>query len=335
MKIEGIPDSFYEKEIGEHKIIAILNSGAKLHGTERESSDKDYMGLYIPSVRSLYLENDKGVITFNSNKENKNLSSDIDLKLLSVFEFFKKLEAADNNSVDMLFALKDKSNYLFGYENKIVKYLRENIEHLFIPNYYGMKGFAISQVERYEIKFERYNSLKKIIPILKKLPPENELLMYIETITKIIKENNLRKIFFKEKNSRHYLSIVDKLFDITFKVGYILNECEKALSKYGDRVVNNKEGSDFKAYSHALRSLLESKELIETNDLKFPLKDRSYLKDIKEGKIDKEEVSDKIKSLNLFIENYMKSNKSNILNANKKIQYFVKEDIVNLILEDK
>jgi len=49
--------------------------------------------------------------------------------------------------------------------------------------------------------------------------------------------------------------------------------------------------------SHSLRALLEAKEIEETGHLSFPLKDAELLRDIKEGKIEREEVERLIEDL--------------------------------------
>ena len=61
--------------------------------------------------------------------------------------------------------------------------------------------------------------------------------------------------------------------------------------------INSKDEVDWKAMSHALRVSLEIKELLLTGNITFPLKDKEMLLDIKQGKIDKTEVAEKISNL--------------------------------------
>jgi hypothetical protein len=52
-----------------------------------------------------------------------------------------------------------------------------------------------------------------------------------------------------------------------------------------------------KALSHSLRIAEEVKELLETEFIKFPLKNANYIREIKEGKHNIEEVIDKVSDI--------------------------------------
>ncbi len=56
---------------------------------------------------------------------------------------------------------------------------------------------------------------------------------------------------------------------------------------YGERVRRVKEGRiEFKSLAHAFRAALQCREIVDTGDLKFPLKDADWLRDLRLGKID-------------------------------------------------
>ena len=59
-----------------------------------------------------------------------------------------------------------------------------------------------------------------------------------------------------------------------------LKELKKSLEE------RKKSYPDFKALSHALRAGLQLKEIYETGDLQYPLKDRDFLLAVKQGKLD-------------------------------------------------
>jgi len=56
--------------------------------------------------------------------------------------------------------------------------------------------------------------------------------------------------------------------------------------EYGDRAkkAEKNKGIDWKAVSHAIRAGLQLKELINTNNIIYPLKDREFIRDVKLGK---------------------------------------------------
>lgn len=66
---------------------------------------------------------------------------------------------------------------------------------------------------------------------------------------------------------------------------------EKINKEYtSQRTKDAADGNDWKALSHALRALLEVKELLSFGTINFPLKDSQFLLDVKLGKIDRDTV---------------------------------------------
>lgn len=66
-----------------------------------------------------------------------------------------------------------------------------------------------------------------------------------------------------------------------FKKWLIVN-----IDKYGERIHKSSDlgNIDNKSLSHSFRAGLQLKEIYETGDLKFPLKDAEFIKNIKYGK---------------------------------------------------
>ena len=79
----------------------------------------------------------------------------------------------------------------------------------------------------------------------------------------------------------------------------------------------NKSFADWKAISHAVRCVLQTKELLITKKIQFPLKEREYIKCIKEGKEEFSLVMEKLDFLILEVNDILDS--TNIKNSfNKK-----------------
>lgn len=319
-----IEESINKLKIEKHSLIVLLNSGSSLHGTAHEQSDSDFIGLFYPSLESLVLKENIREIEFKTNKENSNSNLDIDIKLISIYEFFDKLENGDINCIDLLFSLFSEKNIVKNEDLELVNILKKNVNELFIPNYFGMIGFAIKQVSRYTSKGENFNELESIINELEKFNSKTPL----KSIINSVDLNKFEKVCLVERNEKTYLSVLGRLFDLHFKQKYILSELKKVKGLYGSRVIKNAKGIDFKAYSHALRTLFEVKEVIETGKINFPLKESSYLKDIKLGKIeDTSELTKEIFELHSEIENFM-SNEKALENAHRKIDKNLKNDII-------
>lgn len=329
-------ENVFNEVIKEGHTIAIINhSGSYLHGTNHEKSDHDFFGIYYPSLESIINKEDKNELVFKTSNTVNN-EFDIDLKLISIYDYFNRLEKGDLNSIDFLFSLKNKQNIVFTNNDFLRNYLINNKNDLFVPNYYAMIGYAIKQVDTYTEKGIKFNELEKIINYLNSKPKKTTLKTIVsdnvhEFNSFIEKLKNI-KIVMKPQD-KNYLSVVDHLFDLNFKVEYVLKEILKIKDGYGSRVQKNKEGIDFKAYSHAIRSFIEVEQLINFNELDFPFTgDKKYLlKDIKAGLIDINELNDMISRDHAFVNNYMKTNELAITNANKKIDKHFLKDILKKI----
>lgn len=314
-------DNVFNEVFNEGHIIAIINySGSYLHGTNHEKSDYDFFGIYYPSLESIVNKEDKNELVFKTSSTTNN-EFDIDLKLISIYDYFNRLEKGDLNSIDFLFSLKNSSNTIYSNNDFLKNYLLENINELFVPNYYAMIGYAIKQVSSYTEKGIKFKELEKLINYLETKPNKKTISSLFADSDLNLFISNLKNIKVVLKEEKHYLSVVDHLFDFNFKVEYILKEIIKIKESYGSRVQKNKEGIDFKAYSHAIRSFIEVKNLINFNELEFPFKgDKKYLlKDIKSGLIDINELNEMIANDHAFVNNYMRTNESAVRNANKKI----------------
>jgi len=95
-----------------------------------------------------------------------------------------------------------------------------------------------------------------------------------------------------------YLEVLGKKFAPTVTLEYLQAKLIDMQEQYGDRARKAVDNIDWKALSHALRVVLEVRELLSTNFIKFPLRDRVYLKYIKVGELP---VDDVIASLEMYI----------------------------------
>jgi hypothetical protein len=79
-----------------------------------------------------------------------------------------------------------------------------------------------------------------------------------------------------------------KTLQETIKVGYAKGMVQTFMDNYGDRArkAAHNEEVDWKAMSHALRAALQLEEIYLTGDLKYPLKDATYLTKVKQGLLD-------------------------------------------------
>ena len=90
----------------------------------------------------------------------------------------------------------------------------------------------------------------------------------------------------EEKSNMLIYEVAGRKFQETAKIDYVLECLYKIEENYGERAkqASTNDNLDWKAISHAFRAGYQLKEIYETGDLKFPLKDAQFLKDVKYGK---------------------------------------------------
>lgn len=93
---------------------------------------------------------------------------------------------------------------------------------------------------------------------------------------------------FDDRTKLRMYEICGKKFQETVTIEYVKFWLIKFFNSYGERVKLAKENKniDFKSLSHAVRAALQLIEIYTTNDLKYPLKEKQLLIDIKNGKLD-------------------------------------------------
>lgn len=82
--------------------------------------------------------------------------------------------------------------------------------------------------------------------------------------------------------------VCGKTFQESSSVGYVLPIINKFYDDYGHRarLAAENKNIDWKAISHALRAAIQTKEILTTGTINFPLKDAPFLLDVKSGRLD-------------------------------------------------
>lgn len=270
------------------ELIYLSHFGSKLYGTDRENSDTDIKGIYVSSLESLILKKDKNQVTYTSGKKNeKNSKDDIDITLYSLHYFLELLQKGETGALDLLFSMYRKETIVYSQN---INYIKNNKNLLISKNSHAFVGYALGQASKYGIKGSR---LGDIMRFRKALDSLNDIM---EINTYNLELSEFKYIQYQEKDGIKYLSVLGKLFAPHFTVKYIKERCDSIINSYGDRSKDSLQGVDWKALSHALRVILEMKELAENKFITFPLPDAMFIKNIKSGNETLEVVLDKIRN---------------------------------------
>lgn len=291
------------------KIIVKSIFGSQLYGTNSENSDTDVKGIYLPSLEDCLLNQISNTINTTSKeiKSAKNTKDDIDTEIFSL-QYFMRL--ALNGEMIVLDLLHTPENMLIETSSIWMK-LRNMRSEFYSKNLFGYLGYIRKQTARYCVKGERLKAMKEVLNILSndKLIKQNYKLnklwdkLPINEYCQFVQNDN-------EKRFEQY-QCCGKLLQPTMSCEYAYNIVKEMYNSYGERAkqAEANEGIDWKAVSHAFRVGLQLKEIYETGDLKYPLKDRDFIKDVKYGKFHykNDKIGEKLDDLLLEVEKLSKN----------------------------
>lgn len=272
-------------------------------------------------------------------KETKEIK--VDVKIFSLQKFIKLCSKADTNALDLLFSYNSKfEKYLpeIYIENetkyKLIEYIYEYANLLIDTSRLESPiTYAYKQAEKYSLKGTRLNSLRYVLEEAKKLSlrPVAKPLDYHtvgELTTDFLKldGNNLRIDELDNKGKiEKYLFVCGVQHQFNLDLDVFIERIEEKINKEytSQRTKDAIDGNDWKALSHALRILSQIKELYETGDIKFPLKNKEFILKVKLGQVSREEVN-----------KIFDSDMSNILDMVKedKLQWRYNEEFWNKFL---
>lgn len=295
-----------DRELIEKLKIYHCGVGSKTYGTDIETSDDDFSGIFI-APKEYYLGLSKVEIadfSFVSKLANgKNASDAVDF---SLYELRKFITLAMDNNPNILEHLYVPLNRVI-FINSLGQKLR-NARDLF--PYKGLKqkflGYAFSQKHKMLIKTDNYTNLNAFNAWLEENVIESNSTESREG--KFLSSNLLAE--FRDrcvpgiKFFEHHAAVGDMNISLTDKLTKVRNKVKLRLSKVGNREeLYTKYGYDTKFGMHLVRLMLEGKELLVTGKLEYPLKEREMLLDIRSGKWKREHIIEYSEQLEAEIEN--------------------------------
>jgi hypothetical protein len=290
--------------------------GSYLYGTNSESSDKDYKGVFLPNLNDLILgKAPKHYTSTTGSSEERNSADDVDETYYSLQYFLELAAKGDTNAIDILFAYTNYEAVIIDTPiwNKII----ENIDKILTKNVKAYLGYCKSQCIKYSIKGDKlknYSTFEKfcekylhekdadgaLITLLDALEFEFNTHQYPKLISNCIPEPGAErnKIAFGEtskfnfgdhcyfetaQNKESYITISDVKFQLNDSIKSAYHKVQKVIVSYGKRAeaAANENGVDWKAISHCVRVLLQVEQLLTENKIIFPLINADFVKSIK------------------------------------------------------
>lgn len=275
------------------KIIFKCLTGSRLYGVNNQDSDFDYKGVYLLPLNERNKKKKSSAI-------NRKLSNTESIELFHFEAFLNLIKEGQTVPFEMLFCpdeFKLESSPL--WEKIIIN--RNKLIHKNITAFYGM---ALKQSLRYSEKGKRIQSLLAFKSFLdrhgyglKLKEIENDVLHFIkESSFESYRGNKLISYLEKVTNigNEKFIVVYDIKFGFNHRIEDMIKIINNKLAQYGDRSIASfrNDSTDYKSLSHCVRIYCEAKELLLDHKITLPLKekDRDLVKEIKDGKMSREEI---------------------------------------------
>jgi len=262
-----------------------MKVGSHLYGTSTPESDVDFCGVFV-APKEFYLglskveEVDLSIVSKRENGRND--KDAVDRKFYELRKFVSLAMMNNPNITEMLFIDPERAVFMNAMGRRLV----EN-RHLF--PYKGcferFMGYAVSQKKKMVVKRDNMLDIVQAIEFFDRVPDPQHL--YVIEFQEQLKDQNSR---FRDTGTHFNIGDMSIQKNDTIKQALrkLNDRREKFSSRFDDYV--SKTGYDTKFASHLIRLLIEGKELLETGELLFPLKEAQLILDIKNGKYQVEEI---------------------------------------------
>lgn len=323
------------------EVLYCTEVGSKLFGTNHSESDSDYRFLYLPNKEDMLLELDVDHIKVGKDTKEKNTKEDVDFDGWSVQKWFKLLQKGETNSLNMLFSMFNEST-IIEEDKTFTNVVRAYYLAFLNSNMKSFMGYALSQTKKFGIKGARYGELDGFVKWLDAYDVDRsaKLSTYFPRLKSVFYDCKYIKFVMAPgpKNSGNqedieYISVLGKLFEGNIKFDDFKERINLQYSQFGNRtkaVAETVSKTDFKALSHSYLIAKEMLELVQTNFIKYPLKDAEYILRIKRGEIEPEEVVNQIEEIlaqvDIELERSNLPEKSNVGFMNRLVLDLYKEE---------
>lgn len=274
-------------------IIVKMIYGSQLYGLELPTSDKDYKGVFFPTLNDILLGKIQKCISENIKNSIgvKNEQDDIDSEFYSLHNFINM--CCDGNTIvlDMLHAPKEMLLVNTPlWENIVSK------RHMFYTKRLNSYlGYARSQVSKYGKKGDRLNSA---LMVKNNLLIRSQVFMY-SIWDSLYTDENVKFVEIESLTGKEeFYEVCGRKIQRSIPIKSAIEIVDNIIKKYGERSKNSLDGTDWKAVTHAVRACFQLKELYSEGTITFPLKEKNLLMKIKTGQLDFEnEVSPLLENL--------------------------------------
>lgn len=303
------------------RLIYLSQYGSHLYGLNTENSDLDFRGIYIPNLDDIILgkaqdeinteielhkiTNSDGGVYYKTESPSCIVNTcrvetiKVDIKIFSLQKFIKLCSKADTNALDLLFSVNSDipkwyqgtASDFFDTDVIIADLYRNRDKLINIDKLESPVTYAFKQATKYGIKGNRRAKLLYVLDrckFLSDIHNVEDLIPFIKLDDKYLKIDTLDNKGTLEK----YLNVCGVQHQFNLSIERFKQRIQDKIDKEytSQRTIDACDGNDWKALSHALRVLFEIKELLETGNITFPCEQRTFLLDVKLGKVSRQDI---------------------------------------------
>lgn len=257
--------------------------GSHLYGTNTPNSDLDKKGILLPSKEVCFLNKIPKCFHNNTKTDSsgKNTKDDIDEEIYSLQYFFQLAQQGEMCVIDMLHS----PEHCIIETSDTWKEIQNNKQRFYSKNLRSYMGYVKTQTAKYGIKGSRIASIENVLNVLSGIDGYKKVSEIWNQLPTDEYSYPCKQIVNPKSPELKHYECCGKMITETVTVDYARDILKRIYDGYGARAQLAKESSgiDWKAVSHAFRACYQIKEILETNDLKFPLKQAPELIKIKTG----------------------------------------------------
>ena len=295
VKLTEAQSQWYRNKLEGFDCIFVGIHGSVLYGLDHEGSDIDLKAIYLPSAKQLV----KGEALKTYNYKCDEL--DIEMEVKSISSFLKSAASCDTNCIDLLHTPQNMTLF----KSVLWERIKSQRKCLYAKNMKGVIGYIKTHSKKYTSKIDRLSEMKSFLSYIDYVIARTtdsgvtSDFTLVKGFSSHVEAANYKYIHILTvvgDTTHQYIEVCGKKIIFNNSISKLKTSLEVEINRYGERSKKGVDkGIDGKSLSHALRLLVQLKEILITNDLKFPLQGADYIKRVKLGEItNAEEVLNKI-----------------------------------------
>ena len=273
-------------------IILKTKFGSHLYGTDTPESDLDIKGIFLPELRDVLLQKVPKEIDLSTNtSDSKNSKEDIDEGYYSLHYFLKLAFKGETVAIDLLSVRPETALNKTYAEVGPWEFIYKNRAKFYTKNMKAFLGYCRTQAAKYGVRAERLNNGREVLAFLKDICEKdkaNEVKPVGEFFDQFPKGKHIIPMKIESVDpldNNRAMEVCNRKIMYNTKVYYTIQMVEHFCNNYGERakLAAKNEGIDWKAISHAFRAGYQLEEIYLTGDLQYPLRNRTFLRELKQG----------------------------------------------------